>query len=226
MNVAVNTLFLAVVNHLVVCASGLLHGDRVRRKFIGEDYIYILRDILFDVLGERAGLGIFGMKEAEIAVPLANAYDNIFVVHATDSTLAAIFSADTGFVHFDSAVEHRFVGSSHCSTDSVAEIPCGFVSADSESALNLASGHSLFRFAQQEGCGKPLYERQVRVIENRSSGNRELVVAIFAVVQSFVSFQFDSIGIAAGATRAFGPAEPGKKLAALFVIGKHRVYVD
>lgn len=225
-DITVNVLPFAVVNHFVVCAPGLLHGDGMRRKLIGQDYVYVLGDIFFNVLGERAGLGIFGVEEAEIAVAFADTNNDVLVVHAADSTLAAIDSADVGFVHFDSTVEHRFIGGGHCSADSMAEIPCCFVSADAKRALNLASGHTLLRFAEQERRSEPLHKRQVGVIEDSSSGYGELVVTLFAVVENLVGFQFGGIGITSWATRAFGPTQTGKKLAALFVIGKHRVYVN
>jgi hypothetical protein len=56
--------------------SSLFHGERISRKIIGENNVHILTYIFADVLGNCSGLGIAGVKHAEITVALANAdYD-------------------------------------------------------------------------------------------------------------------------------------------------------
>ena len=69
-------------------------------------------------------------------------------------------------------------------------------------------------------------ERQVRVIEDRASRDGELVVTIFAVVESLFGFKFDNGHLAARAADAFGPAQASKQFAALFIGRKHGVYIN
>lgn len=182
---------------------------RVGWQFARNDYIHVLGDILLDVLRKRARLGIFGVEESQIAVALTDANDCFFVGAMQPAPVfasATQFAADVGFVHLNRAVEHR-ANFLHGRTDAMAEIPRCFV-AHAEGALNLARGHSFLRFAEQERGEKPLVERQVRVIENRSSGDGELVIAFLAVVERLFGFQFDSGHLAARAFRASGPAQP------------------
>ncbi len=68
----------------------------------------------------------------------------------------------------------RFV--SHRLPDSVAKIPSRFV-RNSENSLHLIRGDSLFRFTHEVYSEKPLAEREVGVVHDRSSRNAELVAA-------------------------------------------------
>ena len=226
MNVSDYVASLAVVDGLVIFPSGLPHSDNVRNVVIGEDNFYILADILADVLGQSSRFCILRVEEAEIAVTLPNANHDFLVVVFCDVALAANLAANVSGIHFHFPVQHRFVGLGHCVPDSVAEIPCGFVSADSESALNLASGHALLRFTEQERCGEPLHQRQVRIVEHGASGDGELIVASLAVEELLVGFEFDGVSIAADAAWTFGPAQTHKQLPAFRFGGKHGIHVN
>ena len=90
-DITVNVLPFAVVNHFVVCAPGLLHGDGMRRKLIGQDYVYVLAEIFSSMyLASVPDLASLAVEEAEIAVAFADTNNDVLVVHAADSTLAAI----------------------------------------------------------------------------------------------------------------------------------------
>ena len=97
----------------------------------------------------------------------------------------------------------------------MAEVPRCFISANAERALNLASGHTLLCFAQEQSSGKPLEQWQVRVIEHGASRDTELVVTVFAVEELLFSFQFDYGSFAADAARTFRPAQAYPQFAAL-----------
>lgn len=216
----------AVVDGLVIAPSRLPHGDDVRNVVIGEDNFYILTDILTDVLGESSRFRILRVEEAEIAVALTNANHYFFVVVFCDVALTANLAANVSGIHFHFPIQHGFIGLRHCVPDAMAQIPRRLVTADSESALNLASGHALLRLTEQERCGEPLHKRQVGIVEYRSSGNGELVVAILAVEQLLLGFEFDHGAFAAQAAGAFREAQARQKLAALLFGREHGVDVN
>jgi len=176
-NVAHDVTSRAVIDGLVILASGFPHGGDVRNVVIGENDFHIFADILADVLCERARLCIVRVEEPEIAVALADADDHFLVIILGDVAFAAHLAANIGSVHFYFAVEHRLIGLRHCVSDAVAEMPCGLVTANSERALNLAGGNSFLRFAEQVSSGEPLFKRKMSVVENRPGKNGELIAA-------------------------------------------------
>jgi len=214
-----------VVNLFVVRPLSFPHGGIIRGSVISEDYFHVLADILADVLGERSPFRITGVEEAKVAVALADAYDHFLVVILCDMTLTAHLSADIGHVHLNFSVEHGFVGLRHSVPDAVAEIPRCLVAADSKRALNLAGRHAFLCFAEQKGGSKPRCERQVRIIENCSSGDGELIVTVFAIEEMLFGFQFDHWAFAAQAARAFWEAQARQEFAALGIGREERVYV-
>lgn len=222
---APDVFFFPVIHFLVPMIADSLS---VRRQFIGDNHVHVLGDIFFDVLCERTNFRVLGMEEAKIAVALADADDYFFVgalLPAPIFSRAMQATADIGFIHLDRSIEHLAVYLFHRRADAMAEIPSGFV-ADSECALDLAGGHSLFRFAEQERGEKPLVQGQVRVIENRASGDGELVVATLAVVERLFGFQFDSGHLAARALRASRPAQTGEHFAAFIISREQGVYIN
>lgn len=204
---------------------GFAHCSIILRCIIRENDFHILGDILADVLSKRAAFGIAGMEEAEIAVAFANANNYFFVVHASDAAFSAIHATNIGSVHFHFAIEHRLIGLRHCVADTMAEIPSCLVGADSESALNLAGRNSFLRFTEKQRRGKPSREWQVRIIENGSRRNRELVVAIFAVEQMLFGFELNDGSLAAEAARSLWEAQASEQFSALGIRREHDVYV-
>lgn len=214
-----------VLDRLVSTASRFFDRYRIRGSVIRKNHVHILADVFADVLSECSGLCVMRMEEAKVTVALSDSDNHFFIVHASDSTFAAIYAANVGSVHFYFSVEHGLVGLRHCMADAVTEIPRCFISADSQSALNLAGGHALLRLTEKKGCGKPRRERQVRVIENRSSGHRELIITVLAVEEMLLGFEFDHRAFAAQTTRAFGEAQARQKFAAFGISREKRVYV-
>src|ERR1700722_542864 len=193
-------------------------------KIVGVKHFNIFTDILADVFFKCSVLYIFGMEEAEIAAALTDSNYDFFVVVSRLLSLSTVYTADKCFVHFDFPAQHRLVNFNHCGADSVAEIPCGLV-ADSKRALNLTGRHSFLRFTEKQRSHKPLAQGQVRIVEDRTSRNRELVITSLAVEQFPLGFQFDGAFLASQAAHAIGPAETREKFAASFVSGKASHYV-
>ena len=192
-------------------------------EVIGEKNVHILTDIFVDELLQRAALYILRMEEAKIAAALTDADDDLFVgqpVFFSDG-----FSADISLIHFDFAAEHRPIGLHHSCADSMAEIPCRLV-ANSERALNLASGDSFFRFAEEQRSREPFKEFEMRVIEDGARRHRELIVAALAIEKLFLGFEFDGFHLASWAAHAFGPAQPDEQFSTLFFGREHGVYVN
>ena len=225
-NVPVHVTTFAVNDGLVILDSSLPHGYGVGVEIIGEHHFHIFADILADILGEGARPRILGVKEAEIAIALADADYDFFVVHTGTDAFSTIHPAHIGSIHFNFPVKHGLIGQSHGMANTVTEIPCCFVPADSESPLNLTSTHTLFGFAEQKRCSKPLHQRQVRIVKNSSGCNGKLIVAIFAIEELLVGSEFNCVGFTAGATWSLGPAQTDKQFTTLFFGGEQSVYVN
>lgn len=219
-----------------VIADSMLHGfmlethspcdARIHISFIGEQYFDILPEILAQEFLNRLGRDVLGVEQPKLAIALTDAdYWTLFGAASTpiQSTTRA---ADVGFIHFDFPVEHWSLGLDHCSTDAVAQVPSRFVASDSERALNLASGYALLGLAEKHGSHEPFGEREMAIIEDRASGDSELVIAIFAVEQLLVSFKLYRVHLAARAARAFGPAQSDKQFAATIFGWKHGVNIN
>lgn len=225
-NVAHNIRLLTVIDDLVPRDSRLLHSDRMRSEIVGHNHVNIFADVLADKLGERTGFGISGMEHPKIAVALTDADNDFFVLVFADVTFAAIPSANIGFVKFYGAAKFRFRGGRHSSANPVAQVPRCFVTTDSESPLDLASRHSLFRFAHQHDRSEPSHKWKMGIIENTASGHAELEVAGFAVEENLFGFQLNDRLAATCATRPIRPAQTGEKLAALVISRKCFVHVN
>lgn len=176
MRVAHNVHAVFVANGSVPLHSYAPHGVRVGDMLVRDNYIHVLADVFSDVLGERSRLGIGRMKESKLPIALSDADDDFFVLTSLAPSLPFNFAADVGFVHLDGSGQFIFAGLEHRGTDAMAEIPSSFV-AHSDRALNLASRHALFRFAEQGRSKKPLPQRQVGIMEDRSRSDAELVMA-------------------------------------------------
>ena len=193
----------------------------IGRVIIGKDHVHVFADILADVLGHCLGLDVFGMKQSKFSVALPNPNDDLLVFRA--SALVAS-PTDVGFIHLNFPIEHRLVRFDHRGPDAMAEIPCSLI-ADSNGSLNLTSRHTFFGFAEEQGNHEPFRQRQMRVIENRSSRDRELIVAILAVEQFLIGLQFDGTLLAARAFDTKRPAQTAEHFAASFVSRELSSYV-
>src|ERR1035437_2541475 len=152
----------------------------VALKFIGHNHINIVRDIFFDVLRQRTGLNIFGMKEPQCAATLPDADNNFFLaLWMTNFMLVtALLPADERFVNLYRAVKFGTIyRRSHSSADAMTEIPCGFIALFAEHSVNLTGRNALLGFGQQVCDEEPLSQWQMGVMKHGSHGRRELVVA-------------------------------------------------
>lgn len=210
-----------MIDGLMVFDPSPLHCKRVCGEIVSHNHVHIGTDVFADILCQCPGLHVLGMKQAKLTVALANANDNFFLRVA----LAARLSAYIGFVHFDFAVEHRFIGLRHSVPDAMTEIPCCLV-AHSDGPLNLASGHSLFRFTEQVCSEEPFRQREMGIVEHRAGCNRKLVITILAVKKLLRSFKPDNGAFAAQALRAFGEAQAHQKFTALFFGSEQSVYIN
>ena len=84
--------------------------------------------------------------------------------------------ADVCLVNFHGPLERSRIRFFHRLTDAMTEIPSRLV-GDSEGPLELIGRDSLPRLAHQIDGRKPLRKRQVRIVEDASGGNAELVAA-------------------------------------------------
>lgn len=221
----------AVIDRLVFCSRnpGPLHCVRVGDEIVRENDFDIFADVFFDEACDCLCFHIASMEHAKLTVALANP-DNNFLLDSTPAAPSRLrafpYSADIGFVHLKLTVEHLLIHLNHGRADAMAEIPCCLVASESERALNLARAHALLGLAQQQDCHEPFGERQVAIVEDRASGHRELVVALFAVVERLFRFEFRGVHAASWATDAFRPAQASQHLAALFIGREHGVYIN
>ena len=104
------------------------------------------------------------------------------LVPLVGTALALGFAADQSFVHFDdtdqSGAGQRIVA--HRLADTVAEVPSRPVGY-SDCPVQLVGAHALLGLAEQIDSGKPLAERQVRVMHDRAGLDAEMVAASDAV---------------------------------------------
>ena len=132
--------------------------------------------------------------------------------------LICSLAADICFINFYCAsqlVAFRFF---HCGSDSVAEIPSGFV-ADSQGALQLISRHPFAALTEQVRAQIPLPQRQVRIVEDRASHDGELIVAGIAVILKAIG-DLGCITAARRAGRAIRPAQMFERLSAGVIVAE------
>ncbi len=188
--------------------------------------VYIFADVLADILFERAALGVLGMEEAEIAAALSDADYNFLPLVQGIFPLPPILAAYVCFVHLDFSREHWPLAFDHCGPDAMTEVPRCLVAAEAERTLNLASRHALLRFAEKQSGEKPFVKGQVGIVEDRAGGDGELIVTVFAVVESLFGFKFHDFHFAARAADTLRPAQASKQFAALLIGRKHGVYIN
>jgi len=218
MNVTVNIDFRAVLDSFVFLGSdrSLFHCEGVGTEIVGHNHVNIFRDVLANEHCQRARLHILSMEESHITAALPQSDHDFLFRSSTTKASTAPATADIGFIHFYRAIHHGPIYFFHGSTDAMAEIPRGFV-ADSESSLNLVSGHSLPCFTEQEGGKEPFLQGKVGVVENRASGHGKLIVTAFAVKELLCGRQFNGWHLAAWTFNASRPAETHKQFATFFV---------
>ena len=211
-----------VIDGLVDFLSILIESPRIDSRFVGNDHFHIFANVLRDYLFDLFRGCLIDANESEIATTFTNADHNLFVLARKSATRLA---ANVGFINLHDAIQHHFLAFDHGRTDAMTEVPRGLV-AHSDRALDLASRHSLFRFAEQVRREEPFRQRQVRVIENGSRSNGELVVAVFAVEELLFRLQLDHGPLTAQALRAFRKAQANEQFTALVFGTEKSVYIN
>jgi len=218
--------FLCVIDSLML---DIANGGFVSLPFVGNQYLHIRADVFLNVLRQLAGLCISRMEETEFAVALSYADDSFFLSSHSGFlprlTNPALLPADVGFIHFDGAVQHGLFCFLHGSSDTVTEIPCGFV-ADSQGALDLISRHSFASFAEQKSGKEPFLQWEMGVVEDRARRDRELVITGLAIEQLLGCRKFYNGAMTTETFGAIRPAQPHKQLAALVIGIKQIDYVN
>ena len=198
----------------------IAHGVLVGLECVCDDDVNIGTDIFPNVLRQGSSLGILGVKETQVTIALTDTDNYFFGGLACFRSPANLATAYVGFIHFDCTVQHRLIHFFHGSTNAVAQVPCGFIS-HAKGTFDLVSGHTFPRFTEKQGDHKPFRQGKVRVIENRASGDRELIFAIAAPEQFCIGFKTDNVlSFATRAHRAFGPTQSFEKFTAFFVSRK------
>lgn len=129
---------------------------------------------------------------------------------------ASYLAANPSLVHFHNTPQKLAIGIPDRRADAVAQMPCRLVS-NAKRAFNLEGAHSLLALRHQVDRQKPLRERKVRVMEDRSARHAELIAAGIAVVLVAVEHGRNALGLAARALDTLRPAKFRQTLAALFV---------
>ncbi len=230
MNIAVNIDSRLVFDGLVLRLV-LTHSGGIRPVFVGHYHVNIFRDIVPDECSQCSRLRIASMEESEVATALSDADDDLLsaLTESWFALMASLLSADISFIYLDSSPKCWLLNFAHSSPDAMAEIPCGFIGAlvlSPERPAQLVSGESLACFNQQQGCSEPDFQRQMRVIEDRTRRDAELIIALFAVEQLLSCCQLYGRAAAARALRAIRPAQTRKKRSAFFVGIKQVVEVN
>jgi hypothetical protein len=178
-NVTVNVDAIPMLDCLVLVRwhACTFQGERVGYEFVGHDYVNILAYALFDVCGQRSGLYVLSMEEAEIAAALPESDYWFLSFLASANAPSDLLAANVGFIYFDRACQFlKGLVLSHRVPDAVTEIPSRPV-VDSQHPFKLVRRHALAGLAEQVSSKKPLSQRQVRIMEDRASRYGELIAA-------------------------------------------------
>lgn len=166
--------FAGVVNRLVLRGLYLIQSEGINQGFIGQNNFDVSAHVRVDDVLHSLGLRVLRANHPKISVALANPDNDLRGVLRTP---AALLARNIGFVYlYHTAKQRTRLSLYHRLANAVREVPRCFV-ADADGALNLAGGHSLFRFAEQRDGNKPLPQRQVRIVKHRARGYAKLVMA-------------------------------------------------
>jgi len=171
-NVAVSVLA-RMIDRAMLLTLHFVQRERVDRGFVRHNHFDVATEIGVDDLAHSSSFSVPCPDKAQIAVTLADADNHIRWPLCSPS---ALFSADIRLINFYSATQRLWRYFLHGFTNAMAEIPCGFV-ADSDGALNLASGHALFGLAEQCCSEKPFPEGQMGIVEDGARCYAKLVMA-------------------------------------------------
>jgi hypothetical protein len=140
----------------------------------------------------------------------------------------AVLAANPRFVHLDNAHELAEFFVLQRRPDAMADVPSGFVRAEADIALHLASAHTLLGGQHEVDHAKPVAKVNVRVFENRAYQMREAIRAAFAAIRA-LPFEFhglkrvDVFRATARAMNTLGPAPHYQKVVASLLVWKQLI---
>src|SRR5579862_741821 len=206
MDVAVNIDLRLMLDRFMLrgkcCAA---KGRGIGVEFVGNDHFNIFAHIVSDILRQSSSLHVLSMEEPQIAATLPDAdYDLLVGIAVSGLTVGVLLPAQIRFVYFNSTVHHRALCFFHGSTNPMTEIPRCFV-ADSECALDLIRAHALACLTEKQGSKKPLLQGKMGIVEDRASGDAELIIARLAVEQLLRSSEFNYRAVASQTFNAVRP---------------------
>ncbi len=197
----------------------LPHSGGVRSEFVSNDCLNVFRDIVLNECGKCPNAHIPSMEKSYITAALPDTENDLLFAFGMAGfvLVASLPRSDVGFIDLDGAVERGLLYFVHGSADSMAEIPRCFV-AHADRALDLIRRDSFTCFAEKKSDYEPLCQSEMGIIEDRSSGDRELVIAVRAPKQFHVGREAHNfLSPAARALWAIWPAQTFKQFAALFI---------
>lgn len=202
-----------VPNRLMLSLPAKMTGSAtIQPEIISHQAIHIFPNVFTDILLESPRSHVLSMEKSEFALPLPKSY-YYFLVRRSSSALTMSATAQVEFIHFNRSSQALTICFFHRGADSVTQEPRSAVTSNTESALNLASGYSLFGFAQQERSREPSEQRQVRILKHATNSHAELIIALPAPKQACAQ-PCQLFTLAAWTLRAIGPAQPFQELAA------------
>src|SRR5438093_2433637 len=203
-----------VVHHPLV--RMLVTNYMICPVLVGVDDFYVLAH---KPLGNGLDRGFRQIRDRDgIHLPAAfnDPNDRDFVAGSSWPTAfgASPLPTNICLVHFKDATQ--LLNIRHCRSDAMGKIPCSLIS-HAQSPLELKCRDSLLRLADHVGGEEPLPERQVRIVEDTSDPDRELIAAVVAIE---LIADFDAGDFVRRATRTSDPVRPSKLFeenAALFL---------
>jgi len=149
----------------------------VRHPFIRNDLFRVGRCELLNEATKLLSGSVRNDAHPHITATLNDACNNGFIGEVVAAPAPAyLLSTDEGFIRFDRSFKQLRGGLRHSGTDTMTEIPRGLV-GHTDHALHLVGGNALFGFDGQVDRHKPFLQGQVRIVEDRSCRDRELVAA-------------------------------------------------
>src|SRR5260370_29066665 len=147
----------------------------VCREFIGHDHVNICRNVFLNILSQCSRFGVFSMEETNIAPALANTNNNLFGISCGLLAETTFSTSDIGFIHFDGAVQHWSISSTHSCTNTMAQIPRGLITHPN-SSLELIGAHTLACFHEKQNSHKPTTQRQITTTQNHPYSYKKFVI--------------------------------------------------
>ena len=215
---------LGVLNPAVLLLVGRPDRPNVSCPLVCDNQVNVLAEMFADRPADRLRRKIGHGGQSQPTAPLNHAN---YIDLLGNGPIPLCLSANPSIVNLDGATEFRAVAVSghHRLADAMTEEPSRFV-ADPEHSLDLIRGDALLGIANQVGCQEPLFKRQVGIVEDRSDGHAELVLASRALILLLREQARNLLRLAARALHALRPAQPLQIFAAFFFCRELAIQFD